>query len=353
MGAPDNYTVAVQVFTETFEHNHWPLGAALAVLQLGLIGLTFGAGRLIQRRLMRRPLRPAAFTPVTPMPMTIPMAMPSSQPSRAPASQVEDGVDAAASGLVRVTGTLTLALFLIPLIISIGVAFTPDETLGLPGLSTASLRWFQAFFADATWREGAWNSLVIGLLATGIALGVGTAAALGLERHRIPGTNLIATLLMAPLFVPTVVLGMQSLAWHQRIGLWGQPISIAIAHALVAVPIVLLILRGSIRNVDPHLEQAAQGLGASSMQAFLTITLPLMRPSLFAAGFFAFIISINEFVMTQFLATPRTQTLSTLIWPQLRYNLTPLVAAASTVLLGVTLAVLLITSRWVSVRRLL
>jgi len=270
---------------------------------------------------------------------------------------VPSWLDDAGHGLarwgVRAAGVLTLALLLIPLVLSVFVAFTPEETIGLPQLNNITLRWFQAFFADALWREGAWNSFIIGVMAMGIALVTGTAAALGLERHRIPGANAITLLLLAPLFVPTVVLGMQSLAWHQRIGLWGQPISIALAHALIAMPLVVLIMRNSIRSVDQQLEQAAQGLGASSAQVFFKITLPLVGPSLFAAAFFAFIISINEFVMTQFLATPRTQTLSTLIWPQLRYNLTPLVAAASAVLLGVTLAVLLMASRLINMRKLL
>jgi len=344
MGAPDNYTAAVQVFTETFDHTHWPLGAALAVVQLVLIGLVLGAGLWLQRRLVARgsSVLPASSRPPRMQSLRVPIP-----------SWLDDAGDGLARWGVRAAGVLTLALLLIPLVLSVFVAFTPEETIGLPQLNNITLRWFQAFFADALWREGAWNSFIIGVMAMGIALVTGTAAALGLERHRIPGANAITLLLLAPLFVPTVVLGMQSLAWHQRIGLWGQPISIALAHALIAMPLVVLIMRNSIRSVDQQLEQAAQGLGASSAQVFFKITLPLVGPSLFAAAFFAFIISINEFVMTQFLATPRTQTLSTLIWPQLRYNLTPLVAAASAVLLGVTLAVLLMASRLINMRKLL
>jgi ABC-type spermidine/putrescine transport system permease subunit II len=110
---------------------------------------------------------------------------------------------------------------------------------------------------------------------------------------------------------------------------------------------------GAACGIDVALEQAAQNLGASPMQAFLKITLPLAGSSLFVSAFFAFIISINEFVMAQFLATPLTQTLSTLIWSQLRYNLTPLVAAASSLLLSITLAALVVASRVINLRKLI
>lgn len=92
-------------------------------------------------------------------------------------------------------------------------------------------------------------------------------------------------------------------------------------------------------------------MGASPFRTFRSITFPLIAPSLSASAFFAFIMSINEFVIAQFLATARTQTLSTLIWPQLRYNLTPLVAAASAVLLAITRGALILASRLMSARR--
>jgi ABC-type spermidine/putrescine transport system permease subunit II len=255
--------------------------------------------------------------------------------------------------LIYLLGGLMLVLLLLPLLLSLLVAFTPGETLEIPAPNTWSLRWFGRFFQDAIWTTGALNSVLIALMTTAISLVAGTTAAIAFERYDFRGKQLLNLFLLLPLFVPPVVLGMQGLAWYQRIGLWGNLASIALAHSLWAMPLVLMVMRAALRSVDRRLEEAAAGMGAGPGQVFWRVTLPLIWPGLLVSAFFAFIISLNEFVMALFLATPKTQTISTLIWPQLRYNLSPLVAAASTVLLVVTVIILLVSARLLSVKKLL
>jgi ABC-type spermidine/putrescine transport system permease subunit II len=250
-------------------------------------------------------------------------------------------------------GLLMLVLLVLPLLLSLLVAFTPGETLEIPAPNTWSLRWFERFFQDDIWRTGAVNSVLIALLTTAIALVTGTTAALAFERYEFPGKRALNLFLLLPLFVPPVVLGMQSLAWHERIKIWGSLWSLALAHALWAMPLVFMVMRAAVRSVDRRLEEAAAGMGAGPGQVFLRVTLPLIWPGLLVSAFFAFIISLNEFVMALFLTTPKTQTISTLIWPQLRYNLSPLVAAASAVLLVVTVTILLISARLLSIKKLI
>jgi ABC-type spermidine/putrescine transport system permease subunit II len=172
------------------------------------------------------------------------------------------------------------------------------------------------------------------------------------ERYDFPGKRAINLLLVLPLLVPPVVLGMQSLAWHERIKIWGSLWSLALAHSLWAMPLVFMVMRSALRSVDRRLEEAAAGMGAGPLQVFWRVTLPLIWPGLLVSAFFAFITSLNEFVMALFLATPKTQTISTLVWPQLRYNLSPLVAAASAVLLLITVVILLVSARLLSVKKL-
>ena len=356
LGSPRNYTLAVQVFTETFDNNNWPLGAALAMTNvgvMGVVGMVALAGLGVQRWLSGQNTRPKPTA--APAPQAAALRKTSFLPrqvlppvAKSPIGDIADGIGR--YGLYAL-GLVGVAVLLAPLAVSLLVAFTPEETIGLPTPGTLTLRWFEAFFSDAIWREGVRNSVMIGLMTTCIALITGTTAAYGFERHPVPHANALKLLLVAPLFVPPVVLGMHSLAWHQRLGLWGQPLSIAIAHALLTTPLVWLVMRGSLRQLDPTLEQAALGLGARPLAAFMRVTLPLAGPSLLVAAFLAFIVSINEFVLTQFLVTAHTQTLSTLIWPQLRYSLTPLVAAASSVLLVVTLLALAIAVRVLPLRR--
>lgn len=254
---------------------------------------------------------------------------------------------------VWLPGLLMLALLLVPLILSLLVAFTPGETLEVPSPDRWSLRWFERFFRDPIWQTGAVNSLLIALMTTGISLFAGTTAALAFERFEFPGRKIINLFILLPLFVPPVVLGIQNLAWFQRIGLWGSLLSLALAHSLWATPLVFMVMCSALRGVDRRLEEAALGMGAPPLTVFWRVTFPLIVPGLLVSAFFAFIISLNEFIMSLFLATPKTQTISTMIWPQLRYNLTPLVAAASAVLLSMTVVVLAVASRLLSVKKLL
>lgn len=242
-------------------------------------------------------------------------------------------------------GILMLALLVLPLLLSLLVAFTPGQILEVPSPNHLSLRWFGRFFNDPIWQTGAINSFLIACMTTAISLTAGLTAAIAFERYEFRGKHLLNLLILMPLFVPPVVLGIQNLAWQEAIHLWGTLLSLAVTHSLWATPLVFMVMRSALRSVDTRLEDAALGMGASPLRVFWLITFPLILPGLLVSAFFAFIISLNEFVMSLFLATPKTQTISTLIWPELRNNLTPLVAAAAAVLLAITVTALIIASR--------
>jgi ABC-type spermidine/putrescine transport system permease subunit II len=249
---------------------------------------------------------------------------------------------------------LALGFLLLPLGYCLLVSVADSNTVETPfEAGRASLRWYGEFLGDARWLSGLRNSLVVAGLTVPLSVLCGTTAAYVVERRQFRGRSALGLAILAPLFVPPVVLGMQSLALHQRIGLWGTPLSIALAHSLWATPLVFTVMRGALALVDVELEEAARGLGATPLRAFRSVTLPLIGPAVLISVCFAFIISVNEVVMALFLATPRTQTLPTLIWPQVRYNLTPIVAAASGVTLLLTLALLLAATRFYDPRRLL
>lgn len=257
-------------------------------------------------------------------------------------------------GAFHLYTALVLLYLTAPLVFSLLVSVADSTTIETPlEAGRFSLRWYEEFLSDSRWTGGLFNSLQVAALTVPLALICGTTAALAFERWRFHGRSVLGVAILTPLFVPPVVLGMQSLALHQRVGLWGTPLSIAVAHSLWATPLVFTVMRAALALAPVELEEAARGLGASPLRAFALVTLPLIMPALVISIFFSFIISINEFVMALFLATPRTQTLPTLIWPQVRYNLTPIVAAASGVTILITLAILLVANRLFDLRRLL
>lgn len=188
--------------------------------------------------------------------------------------------------------------------------------------------------------EGLQNSLVTGILAAAISTVAGTSAAIAVVRHRFRGRRLLQGAVLLPLFIPALVLGLALLPVMRALGLWGTQISVAAAHSLWGLPLVLIAVRSALEDADANMELAARGLGASAAQTFRLVTLPLIAPSVAVGALIAFIISLNELVMALFLCTPVIDTLPKVIWPNLRYTLSPIVAAASGVGLATTLALL-------------
>lgn len=246
-----------------------------------------------------------------------------------------------------------LAVLLWPLAQAVWLSFAPGELLE-PPTTEWSLRWYRSFFASPRWTDGLANSLAVATLSALIAALLGAGLALGMAGARTdgagaPGAGWAARLVLLPLFIPPVVLGMALLPLMRALGLWGQLISLALAHALLGLPVVYLAVRDALQALDPDLAPAARGLGASATATLWRITLPPLMPAIVFGALTAFVFSLNEFVIALFLATPAIETLPKVIWPNLRYTLTPIVAAASTVAVLFSLLLLgttLLLRRW-------
>jgi ABC-type spermidine/putrescine transport system permease subunit II len=240
--------------------------------------------------------------------------------------------------ILRHTAALLLLLgMLAPLAYAAWVSFSPGELLQ-PPTGAWSLRWYRRFLESTQWTDSLVRSLEVAGLSVAVALVSGTGLALAVARHHFRGRWLLAGAALLPLFVPAVVLGMGLLPMVHALGLWGTRVSLALAHGLVALPVVFLVVRSALAEVSPDLEAAARGLGAGPWRTFRRVTLPLIRPALLAGAAMSFILSLNEFTLALFLATPEVETLPRVIWPNLRYSLSPLVAVASCVTAALTLA---------------
>jgi len=251
-------------------------------------------------------------------------------------------------------GLTVVAYLLAPLVLAFLVSFYPGQSIGLPTIASgASLKWYSEFFHDARWMAGLRNSVYVGLISTAIALTCGLTLALAVARYRLRGETALGTMLMLPIFVPAVIVGLQSLGFAYRIGLWNTHLAIGIAHALWATPLAYMILLSGVRRVDIELEEAAASCGANPWRSFREVAWPLIVPSVMAAAVIAYIISLNEFIMALFLGTPDTETLPKMIWPQIRHSVSPLVAAASSVLLVCTVVALIVAARVVNLGRAL
>jgi putative spermidine/putrescine transport system permease protein len=247
--------------------------------------------------------------------------------------------------LILLLGWSMIAALLTPLAYAAWVSFSPDSFLQ-PPRGQWSLRWYLAFLSDRRWMEALARSFFVAIGATAVSLAAGTPLAYAVARHRFFGHTAISGMVMLPVCVPPAVLGMGLLPLVFVSGLWGNPLGLILAHGLVGLPIVFLIARTHFDHITSDLEAAARGLGATPLQAAYRVTLPLLRPALLAGAGAAFAVSFNESMVTLFLATPTTETLPAMVWPQLRYSASPMVAVAScvsvavaTVVVGVVMAV--------------
>ena len=254
----------------------------------------------------------------------------------------------------HIFGLTVVAYLLAPLVLAFLVSFYPGRSIGLPSVASGvTLGWYGEFFGDVRWMAGLRNSFYVGVISTLISLACGLSLALAVARHRLRGDVVFATLLMLPIFVPAVIIGMQSLVFAYQIGLWNTHLAIGIAHALWATPLAYLILLSGLRRVSVELEEAAASLGAGPWASFREVLWPLIVPSVAAAAVIAYIVSLNEFIMALFLGTPDTETLPKMIWPQIRHSVSPVVAAASSVLLICTVVALFVAARAVHLGRAL
>jgi ABC-type spermidine/putrescine transport system permease subunit II len=247
-------------------------------------------------------------------------------------------------------GYLVLAVLLTPLGFTILTSFTPSRYLEVPR-SEWSLHWYRQFFQDLAWVRALGNSLAIAAMTALLSVTTALTTAIALVRRHFRCKGAWEGALLLPVVLPGVALAMGMLTVVRVTPLWGTEFSLALAHSVLAMPVAYMVIRASLQQVDPNLEAAARGLGAGSWQVFRFLILPLVFPAVLAATLFALVISLNEITLSLFLATRYTETLPRVIWPNLRFAITPLAAAASVILLVLTLPALVAAGWWLRPRR--
>lgn len=239
-------------------------------------------------------------------------------------------------GLVGLA-VLTALYLVAPVFVVIPTSFNDSSFLEFPPKAW-STRWYEAYFADPAWINSTLNSLQIGLWVTVLSVVLGTAAALAMIRGRYPLRALIGGLVLAPVLVPYVIIGLAVYAVFLELGLTQTILGFVLVHTALAVPFVVINVSSALVSFDERLELAAMSLGANRFSTFTRITLPNIAPSVGAGALFAFITSFDEVVVSVFLAGPDVSTLPVEMWSGVRVQIDPTVAAVSTMLLLVTLA---------------
>jgi putative spermidine/putrescine transport system permease protein len=231
-----------------------------------------------------------------------------------------------------------VCLFLVlPSLIVVPMSFNADNLIRFPPRGF-SFVWYETYFARENWRMATVNSLAIAILTTALATSLGTLAAYGLVRGRIPLRNLFIFVMLMPMIVPPIVSAVSMYGVFAPLNLVGTIAGMALAHTVLALPFVMINVSAVLQRMDWRAEQAARSLGASATRAFLLVTLPLIRPGIIAGAIFAFITSFDEVVVALFLSGSNAVTLPVQMWSGLRFEINPVVASVSTMLIGLSVA---------------
>ena len=221
-----------------------------------------------------------------------------------------------------------LSLFTLPVAISSIIAFSPDSFLTIP-TNNWTLKWFYEFFNQTRWTEALLRSLAMATLSTFIGLATATPLAYAITRFNIPLKKIIHGTVLLPLIIPPIIIGMGALPLFYGMRLNGTIIEIVLMHSCLLLPIIYLILKNKIEDINPEIENVAMGLGAGLFETLWFITLPLLLPSIVISGICGFAISINETMVALFMAGPNNETIATMTWSQLKEAPTPLIIVAS------------------------
>ncbi len=261
--------------------------------------------------------------------------------------------DVVFSCLVLILRWATIAFLLMPFAVMLLMAFDGRPYLGPLPPPSYSLQWFQQFFADSSFMHGLRISLELGILAALASTLLGVAAATALDKVRFAGRDALITLFLSPLAVPPVVTGFALLLFLAKFGVYDGFTRLACGHIIITLPYTIRATLASLGAIDRSLGEAAQSLGASPMRVFWEVTLPLARAGVISGGIFAFAVSMDDIGVSIMLSDSTTVTLPVALIASMRANFSLTIAAASLMLILLTIVLIFVLEKTVGVSRAL
>ena len=231
-----------------------------------------------------------------------------------------------------------LVVLYAPLLVVMVYSF--NDSISITRWGGVSLRWYADIFVgpeSAKFKAAAWNSLTIALSAAVASTTIATAAAVAMVRGgAFRGKALSLALISMPIMVPEIVTAVATLIFFSAIGFTLGYLSILVAHIVFCIPFAYLPIAARLQGIDGTYEEAAQDLYASRGRAFRRVLMPLMAPGIFAGFLLAFIISLDDFIITNFIKGAGVETLPTAIFGSVKQGIKPNIMALSSLMLLVS-----------------
>lgn len=237
----------------------------------------------------------------------------------------------------------------LPILVVVVSSFSGSGYLQFPP-KALSWRWYSEFLGDREWMIALGASAALACCTSLIVTVFAFLAAWARTRWQVPHAALFDAVMMAPLLIPHAAIALSVWMVLTSLGWLGSYQGLLLAHAMLCLPFAYRPLLNSMRRLDRSMEEAALDLGATPLTAFLKVILPLLRPGIAAALLFSFIISFDEVSVTLFLVGPNVTTLPVRVFTEIQESGSPIVAAVSSFLVGVTILSFLLADRLVGTR---
>ena len=224
------------------------------------------------------------------------------------------------------------AFLYVPIFVLVGLSFNANDIANIWTHFTTD--WYRVALENPNILRALKNSLIVATSATVVSTIVATTAALGMAGRTFKGQNLFNGLVGLPLLVPEIVTAVATLLFFLGIGLELSLYTVILAHIVFCIPFAYLPIRARLEGMDPKLLEAASDCYATPIRGFTRVTLPLLLPGIISGAMLAFIISLDDFVISFFVAGAGSTTLPVYIFSMIRVSITPEINAISTILLA-------------------
>lgn len=234
---------------------------------------------------------------------------------------------------------IIMLLLVTPTLIVIPMSFSDSQYLEFPP-RVWSTRWYDNYFGSPAWMAATVTSFKVGLLTMLVATPLGVMAAYGLFVSNFRYAQLVFVTLIAPMMVPVILVGIGVFYAYVQLGMVKTIIGIALAHSILAIPLVLIVTSAALKSYDMNQERVARSLGATRLYAFLTVTLPQIRFAVITSALLAFITSFDEVVIAMFVSGGDNSTLTRSMFTSLRDQIDPTIASISTIMILISTTLL-------------
>jgi spermidine/putrescine transport system permease protein len=246
------------------------------------------------------------------------------------------------TALLGIVAAGVLAFVYLPMIVVVVYSFNPEAVNVFP-MRGVSLRWYRAMLGNTHLMEALRLSILVALGGTSIGLCLGVPGAIAMARHEFPGKRILERIVLLPLTLPGIVTGVAMLSFFPLLGVPVSLLAVLIGHGTFLIALTLTQVYARLKRIDPSLEEASADLGAPPLTTFFRVILPNIRTAIIGSALLSFTLSLDEIPVTFFLIAG-DNTLPIEIYTIMRRGITPEVNAISTLVFGVSLALILLAS---------